>query len=206
VNGALALGRVEGATQCLAVDGDEFAVRCPDDSVHPTQKALLERGRIHRGEDAAEGVVGRNPVGQIEKGDKPVPLFFGVRFDVGPMITPGNDSTEGDGDDVEQAVKLGVVGAWVVKIGKMVQKGDRGVGRSGHAILREEAFRVFRRESFAVHLSKGKGQGKIPADSWPGGAIALAYRRMCDAIGVRWFGNRFLPTSWKWRKSRKEEG
>ena len=104
VDGALAPGGVERVAQGLAVDGDEPAAAGADYGAHPAHEALLEGGGVEGGEDAAEGVVGGDAVGQVQEGLQPAPLVQAVGFHVGPGVGARDDRAESQGDEVEQAV------------------------------------------------------------------------------------------------------
>jgi hypothetical protein len=83
--------------------------------------------------------VRRDAIGQFKESRKPLELLIAISLDVGPAFGTGDHGAQGEGNDVQQVVQLGVVGAGVVKIGKMVQQGDGRVARGGHVILRDAA-------------------------------------------------------------------
>src|SRR4029077_20140960 len=120
MKGALAPGGVKGSAKCFAVDGDQLAVRGTDHGMHPVQETLAKGGRIHQRENPAQRVMRRNAVGQFQKGGEPTILFQAIALNIGPAFSSGDDSTQGESNDIEQAMQSGVRGAGVVKLGKMV--------------------------------------------------------------------------------------
>lgn len=79
-----ALGPVMAAAPRLAVEGDHLLVRRGRQSPPPAEQRGLEGDRIERGEDAAEGVVGGNAIGQGEKGAPPVRLGAAEALGIDP--------------------------------------------------------------------------------------------------------------------------
>ncbi len=61
---------------------------------------LFEGCRIQGRQHLAEGVVGRDAVGQIQKGAKPRLMGFTVVCDLGPMFQAADHGTDRDDQDV----------------------------------------------------------------------------------------------------------
>jgi hypothetical protein len=101
VQGRLALGPVEGASKGLAVDGDDLPLGRLVQRLDPAQEALLELVGVEPLEEAAEGVMRGDAVGQVQEGLEPVVLGVAEVLDVVPGVGPGDDGADGDGDDVE---------------------------------------------------------------------------------------------------------
>ena len=127
----LALGPVEGASQRLAVDGDDLPLGRLVQGLDPAEEALLELVGVEPLEEAAEGVVRGDAVGQVQEGPQPVELGVAEVLDVVPGVGPGDDRTDGDGDDVEEFVEAGAVDAGVGQVGEVVGDGEFLVGGHG---------------------------------------------------------------------------
>ena len=122
--------------QGLAVDGDVLEIQGPGDLGHPGGEAGLEPFRVECGEEAAEGVVGGDAVGQAEEAFEPVVFGGAVLVDIDPGVGPANDGTDGEGDDVEQVVQAGTLQAGVGQSPEMGQQ--RAELSCGHAAPEKE--------------------------------------------------------------------
>jgi hypothetical protein len=71
----------------------------------PAEEAPLEFVGVEPLEEAAEGVVRGDAVGQFQEGPQPGDLGVAEVLDVVPGVGPGDDRTDGDGDDVEEFVE-----------------------------------------------------------------------------------------------------
>jgi hypothetical protein len=91
----------------------------------------LELVRVEPLEEAAEGVVGSDTMGQVQKRLQPVVLDLSEVLDVVPGVSPGNDGADGAGHDIEEFVVPGAVDAWVGQVGEMMGDGAFLVGRHG---------------------------------------------------------------------------
>ena len=116
----LALGPVEGAPEGLAVDGDDLPLGRLVQRLDPAEEAPLELVGVEPREEAAEGVVRGDAVGQGQEGLQPVVLGLAEVLDVVPGVGPGDDGADGDGHDVEQFVEPGAVDAGVGQFGEVV--------------------------------------------------------------------------------------
>src|SRR5262249_61011603 len=122
--------RAAGATHGLAVDGDVAEAQLAADGVDPAREAVLEGAGRQCGEDAVEGVVGGDAVGQTQaEGTQPRLLGAAELGDVVPGVAAGQHGGQGDDQDVLQQVVVsegGVPGGWQ---GREVGGGvPRGVG------------------------------------------------------------------------------
>jgi hypothetical protein len=137
VDGRLAVGPVVRAAQRLAVMRHDPAGRQParGASGHrqdPAEEAALEPLGVERREDAPEGVVRWDAVGERQEGAQPGELGAPERVHVGPPLRAADDGAQRDRDDVEQLVPLGVVAPRVGQRGEV--GADVGVERRPHAV------------------------------------------------------------------------
>ena len=93
---------VEGAAQGLAVDRHDLPVEGLGKGLGPGAEAGLEGVRIDQHEDAPEGVVRGNAVGQGQKGSQPAQLVATVERDVVPALRARDHRTHRDDQDVDQ--------------------------------------------------------------------------------------------------------
>ena len=70
-------------------------------------------------EDGVEAVVRGDAVGEVEEPGQPVPLLAAPVGDGDEVIGPGDDGTQGDGDDVDERVG-DLAAAGVGQAGEMV--------------------------------------------------------------------------------------
>ena len=68
---ALVPAVLEAAAQALAVDGHQLAGGELHQVLHPLHEAVFKSLRLQFGKNVAEGVVGGNAVGQLQKGPQP---------------------------------------------------------------------------------------------------------------------------------------
>ena len=125
------LAPVEGAAQRLAVDGDDLALGGLVQRLDPAEEAPLELLGVEPLEEAAEGVMRGDAVGQVQEGAQPGELGVAEVLDVIPGVGPGDDGADGDGDDIEQFVEPGAVDAGVGQPGEVVGDGEFLVGSHG---------------------------------------------------------------------------
>jgi hypothetical protein len=95
------LGRAR-TTQRFAVDGRVLDPQSLLDRLHPVPEADLERLRLEPVEDALEGVMRGDAVGQLQETLQPVATLAAERLDVLPVLGAGDDGAEGDDEDVLQ--------------------------------------------------------------------------------------------------------
>ena len=88
----------------FSINSDYLASGHFTDRLYPFQKAVLELLGIQERENPAEGIVGRDAVGQLQKSLQP--LFFGFTeyLQVNPAIRSTDNTTNGDGHNVDELV------------------------------------------------------------------------------------------------------
>ena len=89
--------------------------------------------------DASQGVVGRDAVTQVEVASEPVAAIEGEFVDRGEGVGPGEDTADGDKEDVDQGVFASALDAGIREIPEVVSKGGRSV--VGHWVLLSEGDR-----------------------------------------------------------------
>jgi hypothetical protein len=89
----------------------------------------LERAGVQALEDALEGVVRRDAVGQRQEGPQPVQALLAESGDLLPVVGAGDDGAQGDGDDVEQQVAGAPLHARVFQRREAAKDGE---GRGRH--------------------------------------------------------------------------
>src|SRR5262249_12729554 len=100
------------------------------DRLHPTQEALLERRRVEAGQDAGEGVVGRDAVGQVEVAGEPLPPVAPELVGGGEGVGPGEHATDGAEEDGDQGKPARPLDPLVVEVTEVVV--ERGRSVTGH--------------------------------------------------------------------------
>ena len=132
MDGLLACPVVVGAAHRLAVDGHHLSGQQVCHPLAPLQEALLEAllepVRIQAGEHVAEGVTGRDAlgqiqIGQIQKGAEPFLLALAAKLHVDPGVRAADDGANGDGDVVQQLVPLAPVNPRVLQFPKTLHDG-----------------------------------------------------------------------------------
>ena len=123
VDGPLARIAVVGTPYRLAVDGHHFPGDQVGHRLGPGHEALLELLRVQPGEDVAEGVVGRDAVGQFQEGLEPFQLALAEQFDVDPGVGAADDGADGNGNDVQQLVPLAAVDPGVLQRLEIIHNG-----------------------------------------------------------------------------------
>src|ERR1700687_6298000 len=96
----------------LAIDCDETAERGLGNALDPVEEAMLQGLRIEQSEDAIKRVMGGNAVGQFEKGLQPIQFTEAIVGHVHPGIGAGDDSKDGNGDDVPEVVQPPMLAEW----------------------------------------------------------------------------------------------
>ncbi len=109
--------------QRLAVHGNHLARRgrrlALADTVQPTDQVVLQDLRADRLKGAAEGVVRRDAVGQVEEASEKVFLGAGKGLDLHEVLGPAQHGAKADGQDVLQT--MAEVFALPSGIGDLVQ-------------------------------------------------------------------------------------
>jgi hypothetical protein len=89
-------GPVERASRGLAVDCDDLTLGRLVQRLDPSDETPLKIVGVEPLEEAAEGVVGRDTMRQVQKCFQPVVLDLSEVLDVVPGVSPGNDGADGD--------------------------------------------------------------------------------------------------------------
>jgi len=111
-------------TQRFAVDGNVLEAPRAADLVQSAEQGGLQGLGLEPIEDAFEGVVRRDAVGQFQEALQPISAFASEGFDVGPGIGAGEDSADGDGGDVTQQVPFAAVDTGVFETAKVLVQGQ----------------------------------------------------------------------------------
>ena len=106
MDGPSARLRIVGTTHRLAVYGHHLAGHEGRHRLGPLHETALELLRVQPGENVAEGVVGGNAVGQVQKGAEPLLLALAEHLHVDPGIRAADYGADGDCHDVQQLVSL----------------------------------------------------------------------------------------------------
>ncbi len=108
MEGRLAGPPISGATDGLAIQRDH---RCPlfwrgagDQLPGESEQSGLKLGGVEPGEDATKGVVGRNPDRQYEPLLEPIAFGPAPALDLDHRVAAAEGATDGDSQDIEQAV------------------------------------------------------------------------------------------------------
>ena len=133
MDGALLTGPVIGTAGRLAVNGHHFTRQQFGDGLGPGNEAVLQLRRVQTSEDIAEGVVGRDAVGQFQEALKPGQLALAEELDVNPGIGAADGGANGDGQDVHQFMMPGALHPWVIQVSEMIENGC--LGRLCHVLL-----------------------------------------------------------------------
>ena len=124
------LGGVAGVAQGLAVDGHVLQTQPLRQRLDPLLEAGEEGLRVEAVEDALEGVMRRDAVGQGEKGLQPFVAAVGKSNNLRPVVGATDDGAEGDHNNVNQEVPAKVPAARVAEPGEVFADGE---GGQGHA-------------------------------------------------------------------------
>jgi hypothetical protein len=89
----------------------------------PAQQAALEGHGVEAVEDALEGVVRGDATGQGEEASEPVATLATEGRDLLPGVGIGDDGTQGDDDDVEEAVTSTVLASGIPEGAEMALDG-----------------------------------------------------------------------------------
>jgi hypothetical protein len=129
------LGRT-GTAHRLAIDGHVFDLQSLFQGLHPSPETGLERRGVQAVEDTFKGVVGGNPVGQIEEACQPGAAFPSKERDGLPILGTGKNGTQGNDDDVLQRMQPAVCTPRILELAKIIRdrqvaRGFGGGGKSG---------------------------------------------------------------------------
>ena len=104
-----------GAPYRLAVDGHHFALGDLGYGLDPLHETALKLLWVQSGEDVAEGIMGRDTVGQLQEGLEPLLFTVAEELDIHPRISAADGGTKGNGDDIQKFVPLGTINPRVVQ-------------------------------------------------------------------------------------------
>jgi hypothetical protein len=130
-----------GTAYGLAVDGDMAEAQFTTDGVDPGGETALESVRVQRGEDAVEGVVRGDAMGQAQaQGAQPRFLGASEDDDIDPGIAGRQYSSQGDEENVskQMVVTKGRVSG-IGQIPEVMGKVQGDVGSGGHGSVSDEA-------------------------------------------------------------------
>ncbi len=185
---------VVAAPQGFAVDGHDLALDGCDQVARSGQEAVLEGGRIQRGQDPAAGVVGGDAASECEKG-APSGSFAAPKLgDTGPGVGAPDHRAEFHGHHLQQIMTLAVVNP---RIGQVAHVGAEGIlGQQVDGTLLDRSGQVAPRE--AAVLPSPLKLPPIPLMPLPcgGGAIAgrsSAYGETTPRPGASTGLRRFRP-------------
>ena len=88
-----------------------------------SMKHSWNRSGIQAGEHVAEGVTGRDALGQIQKGAEPFLLALAEKLHLDPGVRAADDGANGDGDVVQQLVPLAPLNPRVLQFSKTLHDG-----------------------------------------------------------------------------------
>jgi hypothetical protein len=74
--------------------------------LNPRDESGVELPGIEQLEDAAQGIMGRDAVGEFQEGFQPVELLLAVGFDLDGRIAAGDDATEGEDEEIDEVMFL----------------------------------------------------------------------------------------------------
>ena len=117
-----ALPRIEGGAQRLAINGDDLAAQRAAQALRPAQEGVQEALRVECGEEAVEGVVAGDAVGQLQEGAQPRLLGVAEKFHVLETLGPAEQRAEGDEEDVLKLVQPGALHARVGEFAQDVEE------------------------------------------------------------------------------------
>jgi hypothetical protein len=103
----------------LAINGNDFSREDRANRLRPSQERLGERLRIQPGKHPPKGVMGRDPVRQLEKRPKPGQPARAKRGHAHPIVGPTQDGADGDHQNVEQLMIFRPIEAWARDLSEM---------------------------------------------------------------------------------------
>ena len=102
---------VVGASEPLAVDGDDLPVGLLERLGRPGGERALEMRPVDEGKHARERVVRRDAAGERHDAPEPVDLCVAEGFDGDEGVGPAGHGAEGEGEDVGERVASSVLTA-----------------------------------------------------------------------------------------------
>lgn len=90
---------------------------------HPAGEALLKGHGVEAGEDALEGVVGGDAMGQVQKALEPGEAFAAEQGDLLEVVGTSDDGTQGNDQEGIEGVQLAAIDSWVLQRAKVAKQG-----------------------------------------------------------------------------------
>jgi hypothetical protein len=126
VDRRLAAAPIMRTPQLLAVEGDHLATNQRTDGPHPVEEAGLELLRIEHPKDPPKGIMGRDPIREVEKGREPRLLTPAKLGDGFPIIGACDNGTDSEHQDIRQRMRFRAVETGVLQRSKVgVDTGSR---------------------------------------------------------------------------------
>ena len=88
------------ATQCLPVDGDQFAAGRFVKGLRPLKQTRCEVFPVRQAEDPTKRIVGGNAIGQFQKRFQPRVPRPAKLLNIRPILRPAHHSSKRDRDNV----------------------------------------------------------------------------------------------------------
>ena len=126
-----AIDLVVGSAKGFSIDGDGFTVEGLGYILHPLSKERLKAFGIDPCEETAEGVVGRDTVGQFKEFFEPCDFGVAELGDLCPGVGAADDGAKRDQEYVVEAM-ASVVTSGVLDAVEMFAKGC--IGCVGHGV------------------------------------------------------------------------
>jgi hypothetical protein len=117
---------VMGSAKGFPIDGDGFAAEGLGHILHPLSKKRLKAFGIDPCKETAEGVVGRDTVGELEEFFEPCDFGVAELGDLCPGVCAADDGAKRDQKDVVEAV-ASVVTSGILDAAEMFAEGASGV-------------------------------------------------------------------------------
>ena len=106
MQGGRGRGPIQRRFHGLAIQGDEHPLRALGDGLRPVHKTRLKALRMQAGKDAANGIMGGNPMGQSQQGLEPGLLALAKEFHVLEAFSAGQEGADSDDQDIEEVMLL----------------------------------------------------------------------------------------------------
>ena len=124
VHGGFRSGLIKRMAERFAVDGHDVATRQVAEGRRPSDEALGQFLRVQPRQDAPDGVMTGNAMGQGQQLSEPLGLSLAVLLNVFPAVCPTHHRTDRKDEHIDQLVAL---------IGGM---GASGIGSGGKMLLK----------------------------------------------------------------------
>lgn len=111
--GSRPLARSWLPAQRLPVDGDDLGRKALAQAARPVHETFRELPRVEQGEDAAEGIMAGDAIGQFEKARQPFAFGFSEALKLDKVLRPAEQRADCNHQDVMKAMGLGALDPWV---------------------------------------------------------------------------------------------